>query len=145
MAALRKVKRKSRLLMSYVVCLMIAINHYFKSSGSRKKASISPFVKTAVLLHLHFEISQFCWGCPFSTDLNWYLTKTVIIDPKIDFFPLLSNFSLYQKTYQNYFTVANTQFCKFQLYFNHKSIKFKLTEKVSMLCQMSDSFDFHNL
>ena len=32
----------------------------FQSSGSRKKASISPFVKTAVLLHLHFEISRNC-------------------------------------------------------------------------------------
>ena len=30
----------------------------FQSSGSRKKASISPFKKTAVLLHLHFEISR---------------------------------------------------------------------------------------
>ena len=79
----------------------------------QKKSLHFPFCKNCSFASLAFWNFPKFWGCPFSTDLNWYLTKTVIIDPKIDFFPLLSNFSLYQTTCKTYFTVASTHFFNF--------------------------------
>ena len=53
----------------------------------QKKSLHFPFCKNCSFASLAFWNFPKFWGCPFSIDLNWYLTKTVIIDPKIDFFP----------------------------------------------------------